>query len=54
MGPAEPALGEHPVRQRGEGTVAEVQLLDGAAQRGLPIWVKHVDLPLARAHNYGK
>ena len=52
--PPEPALGEHLVRQRGEGTVAEVQLLDGAAQRGLPIWVKHLDLPLARAHNCGK
>ncbi len=44
MRPPEPALGEHLIRQRGEGTVAEVQLLDSATQRGLPIWVKHLDL----------
>lgn len=43
VGSAQSSLGQDPVRQRGELAVAEVQGLDGVTERGLAIWVNHLD-----------
>lgn len=59
MHASQSALVEDAVRRRGEGAVAEIELLDGQAQRGFAwhggkgvgagYWVKHVDMIGARS-----